>query len=212
MAAGDTIELTQPAYKGVADGGIGAGVTGGSMFNGAVLNRVSRVGFDPLLNDGQPYASQERLDNACASRPAAAACVWTAPALSRYHEIGPHNAGHPGAPATIEIHGTGVALNGPAAFLVAEHTEDRISKTGAALVNAAIAAPQPPAAQAGDTIWAAALKTIAATVEGEHKFGDNVISSADPTKAYRFEPAQAGDPRPCIPEQSGASFRHSPVV
>ena len=120
--------------------------------------------------------------------------MWTAPALARYHEVGAHNQGHPGAPAAAEVHGGGVLLNGPAAHAVAAHIEARIHKTAAALVTAATAAAAVPAALAGATLWVAALQTVAASVEGEHQFGDQVISALDLTQSYTFEPVDGSGP------------------
>ncbi len=187
FGVGDALALTQPAFKQMPDGAVGA--NGLANWQGAALNRATRNGLNPLISDSQPLASQERLDHAAASRAAHAACVWTAPALARYHELGAHNTGHAGAPAAVEVHGTGVALNGPAAHLVADHTEDRIAKNAAALVTAATAAPAVPAAPAGANLWLAVLKTVAAGVEGEQQFGEKVVSTAAPGLAYVFEPA-----------------------
>ncbi len=206
---GDTLELTQPAFKAMPDGtvGLNGGATwlteilgvGAATWRGAVLNRVVRNGVLPLINDSQPFATQERMDNAAASRSASLACVWTAPALARYHQVGAHNTGHPGAPAAVEVHGTGVTLNGPAAHLVADHTDGRIQKIAPDLVTAATNAAAVPAAAATDNLWVAVLKTVAATVEGDRNlgsqnFGDTVISAGTPVEAYTFEPADPPAP------------------
>jgi hypothetical protein len=190
VRAGDALELTQPAFKTTPAGTVGAG--GPGLWLGATLGCAQRSGLSPIISDSQPLASQERLDNATASRAASLGCLWTAPALSRYHQLGTHHAGHPGAPAAVELQGTGVALNGAAAHLLAEHVEDRIFKSAPALVNAATGAPAVPAPAPGATLWAAVLKTVAAAMEGDQQFGDRVVSPGNPAQAYTFAPADAG--------------------
>jgi hypothetical protein len=192
VTAGDTLELTQPAFKAMPDGVVGANAA--PTWKNAALHRAARGGTSPLTASSQPFASQERLDQAAASRAPAAACIWTAPSLARYHELGSHHSGHPGAPAAVEVHGTGVRLNGPAAWLVAEHTDDRIFSDAPALVTAATGLPDAPAVPPGANIWAAVLKTVAAAVEGDSGFGDKVVSNVDATQAYVFEPADGGLP------------------
>jgi hypothetical protein len=163
LGAADRVELTQPAFR--------RAPAGRFAVVGANHRRTTRSPLD-LLTDSQPLATQERLDQAVVDDTAATAAIWTAPALGTVHDLGRHSHGHPYAPAAIECAGTGVALNGPAADLVAEHTADRIDRVAATLVLGRVKATPatPPAPPAGATVWAGVLRTVAANVEGETAF------------------------------------------
>jgi hypothetical protein len=112
----------------------------------------------------------------------AAAVIGSAPWCPEVHELLPHRFGHPGAPGSVETHGAGVEVGGPAADLVWEHVIDRTAghqKTGiwngAAITGAMRATPwlladpvpvssTSPGARAP---WIASLRTVAAGCEGE---------------------------------------------
>jgi hypothetical protein len=178
---GARVELTQPAFVSQPDGDAASQL----MPNGA--DRTTRTGLGAPIGDSQPYPGMERLDCVVTALNAGlntgAAAILAAPALRRFHETGRHQDGHPGAPAGIEVHGTGVSLNGPAARLVAEFTRPRIARTAPALVSAATDpnANSSPPDPGGAAIWAAALKTVAANVEGDSGLGQKVID-----KNYQF--------------------------
>jgi len=165
LAAGDRLDLTQPAFKGEPEGGSAADLGAG----GATVTRTARSGLSRITGAGQPLPTQERLEVAAAqvSGTGAAAALGAAPGLARYHELLPHQSGHPGAPAAPEHHGTGIFLDGPAAVRLAEHLRDRVN---AGTPGLATAAGTPFAAQTeptGARVWAASLKTVAAGTEGE---------------------------------------------
>ncbi len=206
LGAGDRVEITQPAFRRTPDG----------RFNVAGPNqrRTSRTPLD-LLSNSQPLATQERFDQAAVDSNATTAAIWTAPALGTVHDLGRHSHGHPYAPAAVECAGTGVALNGPAADLVAEHTADRIDRVAANLIQTRVTAtpntPPPPPAAA--TVWAGVLRTVAANVEGEtafrlagqipYRYGVAVHGISTPSltiPAYPFAPVDPADsaavPRP----------------
>lgn len=180
------IELTEPAFRQGLRGddeslaGV-AGVSAGDL----ALRRVTRTGMARVtsgsaLMASSPLPTQERLEVACSRvhTSGARAVVASAPPLSRYHERGMHREGHPGVPAAVETHATGVRLAGPAALLVAEALHDRTARGGsdwipstAALVEGAWGGDPAQADPTSATAWAAVLRTVAADVEGEAGLG-----------------------------------------
>lgn len=154
IQVGDIVSLTETAFGSTPDradilgrprprqtttgdptGGLGA-------VPGVVVHRVGR---DPLDGDvvasSAPYTLQDRLEVAAARTQGAGAPVAVlggAPPLPWVHETLPHYLGHPGAPAAIEIHGTGVALDGPPAVAVAEYVRERTAGLGFAFVQTAV--------------------------------------------------------------------------
>ena len=178
LEAGDRVDLTQPAFRGEPEGALAADLGA----SGATVTRTARSGLSRLTDPGQPLPTQERLEVAAAqvSGAGAGAALGAAPGLARYHELLPHQSGHPGAPAAPEHHGTGVFLDGPAAVRLAEHLRDRVNADTPGL---ATAAGTPFAAQTeptGPHVWAASLKTVAAGTEGETSLASRVRSDNYP--------------------------------
>ena len=141
--AGDIISLTQTAFESTPDradplgrptpreGNSGDPTGGLSGLANLVVHRVGReslvIGEDTLASSA-PYSLHDRLEVAAtrtAGPGAPVAAIGGAPPLPWVHEMLPHFLGHPGAPAAIETHGTGVALNGPPANAVAEYVRER---------------------------------------------------------------------------------------
>src|SRR5262249_56520685 len=95
----------------------------GRVATGGTATRRARRGPGARVGDSQPYPGMERLDGAATALNAGAntgaAAILAAPGLRQFHETGRHQDGHPGSHAGIEVHGTGVSLNGPAARLLA---------------------------------------------------------------------------------------------
>jgi hypothetical protein len=178
LTTGDIVELTQPAFRNVPDG------DGVATFTptGATVNRRTRAGLDRILEAGAPLPTLERLEIACArvGTSDAGAAVGATPALGRYHELLPHQSGHPGAPATVEVHGAGTALSGPAAIAVAEFVRDRTAGSTVDLVDAAASPFSVPADPSTPSRWAAALRTVAAHVEAEPGLAEVIVSTGDP--------------------------------
>lgn len=165
LAAGDLVELTQPAFVGVPAGDTTTAIAA----TGATVTRETRTGLTRLVQAGAPLPTMERHEIA-ATRVGptdASAAIAATPALGRYHELLPHQAGHPGAPGAPELHGPGAALVGPATIAVAEFTRERTSANTAALATAASTPLPVPPDPAGPTRWTAALRTVAAQVEAE---------------------------------------------
>lgn len=171
LAAGDQVILTQPAFRSEVEG-----ASAPALSATATVTRASRSGLTRFTGSGQPLPTQERLEIGLSrvSATEAHAAIASAPALSRYHELLPHQSGHPGAPAAPEHHGTGVVCKGQAAISIAEFIRDRVNATSPAL-SAAAATPFPvPADPTGAVAWATALRTVAAGTEGEPSLGSDV--------------------------------------
>lgn len=166
LATDDVVELTQPAFVGTPDGDRPPAFAG----SGATVSRREREGLARSLTiPSSPLPTLERLEVAGAAIDVtgATAALAGTPALSRYHELFPHQLGHPGAPGAIDVHGTGVRLTDRAAVALAELVRDRTSPSSVDLATAA-ATPfvePPPPAEPG--VWAAPLKTVSAGIEGE---------------------------------------------
>ena len=166
LPSGARVQLTAPAFHSEPDGDTMALTTLG----GAAVARQVRNGLARLGPAGAPLPTMERLEVATArvGTSAAAGAVGSAPTLGRFHELLPHQLGHPGAPATVEVHGAGAALNGAAAVQLAEYVRGRTAGDTASLAQAAFSTPfTNPADPAKPSAWAAVLATVAAEVEAE---------------------------------------------
>jgi hypothetical protein len=153
IQVGDIVSLTETAFGSTPDradilgrplpresttgdptGGLGA-------VPGVIVHRVGRAPLaGSILASSAPYTLQDRLEVAAARTQGAGAPVAVlggAPPLPWVHEALPHFLGHPGAPAAIEIHGTGVALDGPPAVAVAEYVRERTAGLGFGFVQTA---------------------------------------------------------------------------
>lgn len=141
LQVGDMVSLTETAFASTPDRADTLGrplpresatgdATGGiGSVPGVISHRLGRALGDVGASSA-PYSLQDRLEVAAAAvqtgaTPAASAVIGGAPPLPWVQEPLPHFLGHPGAPAAIEIHGTGVALDGPPAIAVAEFTRER---------------------------------------------------------------------------------------
>jgi hypothetical protein len=176
LPAGAKVQLTAPAFHGEPDGDTASLTT----LSGATISRQTRNGLARLGPAGAPLPTMDRLELAVArvGTGAAQAAVGSTPALGRYHELLPHQLGHPGAPAAVEIHGAGAALNGPAAVQVAEYVRGRTAGNTVALAQAAFStAFTDPPAPAKPSAWAAVLATVAAEVEAEDGVAELVAAS-----------------------------------
>lgn len=106
--AGDTLIITQPAFGQTPEGSLTV------VPNGATLVRRTRNALTRVTGWGQPVPSQERRELA-ARDATGTAIIGGTPGLSNLHEAPPSQLGHPGIPAGNEVHGTGLAIAGPAA-------------------------------------------------------------------------------------------------
>jgi hypothetical protein len=141
QAGTDIVSLTSPAWDAAWDRADASGLplartpnTPGNPMGGLntpignrlhILNRGLLSG---ATASSVPYALMDRLEVAAASLPAAgpnavigssAPTTWTLSPNTQFH------LGFPGVPASIETHGTGVALTGSPAVAVAEYVRER---------------------------------------------------------------------------------------
>jgi hypothetical protein len=184
LTSGDVVQLTQPAFRGEPDGDAPASL--GSV-TGLTATRLARNALARVTTPVGPLPTMERWEIAAAQVSGATptAAIATTPALSRFHELGPSQNGNPGAPAPLDIHGTGASLSGPAAVGVAEYVRDRTA--GATPLLAVLAGtPLPaPAAPAAPSLWAAALRTVGADADAEPLVGGAAFSGTG--GLYPFE-------------------------
>ncbi len=169
LAAGDSLVLTQPAFSTQP-----AGDTAATLgVSGATVTRSLRHDALP----GTPLATMERLEVAAAriTSTEALAAIATSRSLGTVHEILPNANGHPGAPAAVETHGTGVALTGDAAVALAEITRDRDKFFLPDLFIAALTPLTAPTSSTPSTLWAATLRTVASGVEEIPPFPDSIV-------------------------------------
>lgn len=140
----DLVALTQPAILAAPDHASPTGrplprsdTTGSPLgqidtLPNVKVHRVDRGLLGAVTASSLPFGLQERLEVAAASTPASGpvAIIGAAPAAPWIHELLPTFLGFPGAPAGIEIHGTGVSLDGPPAAQVAEYVRERTAGLG----------------------------------------------------------------------------------
>jgi hypothetical protein len=182
LSAGDRIVLTQPAFRAEPAGSSAAllGATGSSVTD------VARSAVLRTAGPGTPLPGQNALTSGAAAEDATSASAVLLPplALARFHEIGAAQQGHPGSPAAPETAGVGADLSGPAALLVAEALSATADAATPAFAAAAVARTSAPPDPAGQALWAAALRTQAAGVEGERGLDVEVIDGGHP---YPFD-------------------------
>lgn len=187
LAAGDRVQITVPAFRAELTGGTATSLAA----TGATATALSRDGRNRAAGAGTPLPGQRALVSAAAGFDAtsARAVLVPPPALARLHEIGPVQLGHPGAPATAEHIGTGAAIEGPAALLVAEALAAHIDTGTPELVAAASArAASAPPDPAGAALWVAALRTEGVGAEGEPGIAAHVDDTSHP---YPFDGDEA---------------------
>jgi hypothetical protein len=168
---GVRVELTPPAFRHIPPGDPAQVL----QDDGADARAPARVTLSSFLTDydlraaGAPLPLLERLE-VLAGRvdgDTVQAVVGSTPLLGRHHELLPHQLGHPGAPGSAEVHGTGARLSGRAAVPVLEMVRDRVNPGTVDLVTAARTVLPAPAEPAAATVWTAVLQTVASNVDGE---------------------------------------------
>lgn len=162
QGAATRVVITEPAFNAVPDGNIS------TLPNGAVLKKLSRSPTDTLQTMGRPAPAQERRELVAYNRPTGLGVVGSVPSRERFHSTPELQTGHVGMPASSEIRGPGVALEGPAAHLLAPLMRERISEDLASFVRSAGTPDDVP----NDTIngpvtWTAVLETMSFGVAGE---------------------------------------------
>ncbi len=131
LTSGDTLQLTEPAWKGWR-GGETAAVLGGT----AAATEILRTGLTRLIQVGSPLPTQSRDEVAAAVLTATVAdglVAVASPPSGCTTSSCPHQSGHPGAPGDDERHGAGARLRGPAVVGLAEILRERVAGTTAEL-------------------------------------------------------------------------------
>lgn len=176
-----------PATPGAPDGGLAAILAGAG--GASTLHRLDRSMLSGATASSVPYALLDRLEVAAATvgGGAATAVVGALPPVPWAMEPASDFAlGHPGVPAAIERHGTGVALTGAPAVAVAEYLRERTAGLSFGFLqtlaepgrSAALQSELAVAAEAAQTVLpqiaepaapgpvVAVLRTVAAGMEG----------------------------------------------
>lgn len=183
LHAGDIVSLTQPACQSTPDRADALGrplprsstdgnpVGGLDAVTGVIVHRLDRGLVASVSAASAPFALQDRLEVAAVSvqtgaAPSASAALGGAPPLSYAHELPPHFLGHPGAPGALEIHGTGVALDGAPAIAVAEYVRERTAGLGFAFVQTAAEPVRSIAVQSELAVAAEAVTALPDLADG----------------------------------------------
>lgn len=164
-AAGDTVQLTQPAFVGAAQGDSATALAAG----GATVQRTARV-LPSAWQAGFPLPGLERreLVAAATTTSVSRATVGGGAALGNRHGLLPHAQGHPMCPAGPDVVAVGAEVQGPAVRGIAEYVRERTSTSTIALATTVAAADLAvPTAPSTDSLWIAGLRTVAAGVEAE---------------------------------------------
>ncbi len=163
LAAGDVVQLTEPAFTKMPHGELPA-----SFGSAATLNRIERK-TQSSWQGGFPLPGMLRLETVASNVDAAGgmAALATVPGLAVHHELLPHRLGHPECPAHQDSHGTGMFVNGAASVAFAEYTRDRTASNTITLATAADTPIPVPATPTADSLWVAGLRTEAAGVAAE---------------------------------------------
>jgi hypothetical protein len=164
LAAGDSLQLTEPAWNGWRGGEDATTVAGP-----ATGTQILRTGLLRPAQVGAPVPTQARDEIAASvlSGTAADGAVAGLRPLGADHELLPHQNGHPGAPADDERHGAGARVRGPAVVSLAEFLRERLAGSTPQLVAAAATPLAAPAAPTVPASWAATLRTVGFGVEAE---------------------------------------------
>lgn len=182
LQATDIVSLTTPAFGSTPDR---ASVTGRPLPrtpttpgdpNGGLdtivgnrLHRLDRTLLGSVTASSVPYALLDRLEVAAASTGASAATAVLAAAPPVPWALEPgrdFHLGHPGVPAAIEIHGTGVALTGAPAVAVAEYVRERTAGLSFAAVQGLTGVARSAAIQSELAVAAEAATPLPTIADG----------------------------------------------
>ena len=169
LAAGDVLQLTEPAWNGWRGGEDAATVAGPATGTQILRTGLVRPAEGGVPVPGTPVPTQARDEVAASvlSGTVADGAVAGVRPLGTDHELLPHQNGHPGAPADDERHGAGARVRGPAVVGLAEILRERLAGFTPALVTAAATPLATPATPTVPASWAATLRTVGFGVEAE---------------------------------------------
>ena len=136
--------------------------------NGAALLRRTRNGLiDDVTTFGRPVPTMERREVAAIDPAGGTGAVATTPGRAASHEAPPSQLGHPGVPASAEIHGTGVAIAGPLAGALAMLMRERAAATLEDFIGVAQVPINMPADPGGRRRSVPVLETLTHGVTGD---------------------------------------------
>lgn len=167
VSAGDQVIVTTPAWADTLEGDTVDG-TGPVGSNGAaVLHRTRHGLVDDVTEFGRPLPTMERREVAALDPAGGTGVVGATPGRAVSHEAIPAQLGHPGLPASAEIHGTGGAVAGPLAGSLITLLRERAATSLAGFVGIAQRPVNAPADPGGTSAFGAVLETIARGVTGD---------------------------------------------
>lgn len=164
---GDRLIVTAPAFLSTPEGEV-VDATGPIGSTGATVLHRGRSGIvDSITTFGRPVAMMERREAAAIDPAGNTGAIGAMPGLAAFHEALPGQLGHPGVPASAEVHATGATLAGPAAAPLAALMRER----AAADLNGFVTLAQRPVTTAADlggtSGFAAVLETLTHGVAGD---------------------------------------------
>jgi hypothetical protein len=111
--------------------------------------------------------TMERCEVAAIDPASGTGAVGSTPGRATSHEAPPSQLGHPGVPASAEIHGTGVAIAGPLAGVLTMLMRERAAATLQDFIGLAQVPVNMPADPGGTSTFAAVLETLTHGVTGD---------------------------------------------
>ena len=167
VSAGERLIVTVPAFADTPEGDV-IDTSGPVGTNGAAVLRRTRNGLiDDVTTFGRPVPTMERREVAAIDPAGGTGAVATTPGRAASHETPPSQLGHPGVPASAEIHGTGVAIVGPLAGALAMLMRERVAATLEDFIGVAQVPINMPADPGGTSTFGAVLETLTHGVTGD---------------------------------------------
>lgn len=164
---GDRLIVTAPAFLSTPEGEV-VDVTGAIGSTGATVLHRGRNGLtDSITAFGRPMAMMERREAAAIDPAGSTGAIGAAPGRASLHEALPGQLGHPGVPASAEVHATGAALAGPAAVPLAVLMRERAAADLSGFLSLAQRPVTKPVDPGGTTTFAALLETLTHGVAGD---------------------------------------------
>jgi hypothetical protein len=181
LGAGDTIELTAPAFRTQLAEPLATGDDPALLAQGGatVVEQDRQLLQAPggAWSAGFPYPGMERTEVVLADLGGGpngngAAVVGSTPLLGPLHALPQNRQGSPFSPGGPSVQGHGVLTTGSGAIPMAEYVRDRITRSTGTLITSAAGNPiVDPQTPAGPSLWVAGLRTEAKGVAAEIGLG-----------------------------------------
>lgn len=159
----DSLIMTKPAFQSTEEGD----VTASPGPAGATVVYRDRNGFTDIDRLGRPVPLMERREMLGVDVAGTSGVVGAGPGRASLHEANPVQQGHPGMPAAAEVHGSGVALGGPAITPVTQLMRERVATSLQDFVSIAQSPIAAIADPGGSTTFTAVLETMTFGVAGD---------------------------------------------